>query len=152
MVPLSTAWRAFRALAWAQRLWFLRAWLLLPLVASGLRLFGFRRVRAALGAGNVRAPRYDLPASRDVARLVDGAAHWNPVPARCLARSLVLCYLLRRQNLAAELHIGVARTEGHIAFHAWVEHDGVALNDSQDVAARYASFGEAWLWADGNTL
>jgi len=85
-----------------------------------------------------------------MARLVHSAAGWNPVPARCLPRALVLYRLLAGQGLAAELRIGVARHGGHFTAHAWVEHGGVALADSQDVALRYAAFEQSWPW-EGKT-
>jgi hypothetical protein len=57
----------------------------------------------------------------------------------------VLCRLLRRQGLPATLRIGVAKPDGRLAAHAWVEHGGVALDDSQDVARRFAAFDRALL-------
>ena len=146
MARLGRSWRSFRALSWAQRRLLARAWLLLPLTALGLRLFGFRRVQALLLRPAAGTPaRDDLPAAQAVARIVQGAARWSPVPASCLVRSLVLCRLLRRQGLTADLRIGVAVPDGRLAAHAWVEHGGVALNDIQDVARRFAAFDRALL-------
>ena len=147
---LRRAARTWRALSRAERRLWLQAWLLLPLLVVALRLFSFRRVQAALLAPAGGSPRHDLPAAQAVAGLVHGAAHWGPIPAACLARSLTLCRLLRGQNLAADLRIGMARSGGHFTAHAWVEHGGVALNDGPDVAARYAAFDRAWLREGGS--
>ena len=146
MAKLSRSWRTFRALTWAQRGQLAQAWLLLPLVALGLRLFGFRRVQALLLRPAAAAPaREDLPAAQAAARIVHSAARWSPLPASCLARSLVLCRLLRRQGLFADLRIGVAKPNGRFEAHAWVEHLGVVLNDGQDVERRFAAFDRAEL-------
>jgi hypothetical protein len=149
MAKLSRSWRAFRALSWAQRRLLAQAWLLLPLTAVGLRLFGYRRVQTVLNpAPAAAAGREDLPAAQAVARIVQAAAGWSLVQASCLARSLVLCRLLRGQGLAGNLRIGVAVPDGpngRLAAHAWVEHQGVALNDSQDVERRFAAFDRALL-------
>ena len=110
----------------------------IALTAVSLRLFGFRRVQTVLNLSSAAAAgRDDLPAAQAVARIVQGAAGWSPVHASCLARSLVLCRLLRRQGLAADLRIGVAMPDGRFAAHAWVEHEGVALNDSAGCGAPF---------------
>ena len=120
-----------------------RAWLLLSLASPSLRVFGFTRTQDALGSGPRReAGCHDLARARVIARLVQAAANRNPFRPNCLARSIVLAGLLRRQGLAAELRIGVAKPGGSFAAHAWVEHDGVALAEV-DVSRRcYSAFDE----------
>jgi hypothetical protein len=73
-----------------------------------------------------------------VAQIVGSAERWSLLRPTCLTRSLTLGRLLRRQGLAANLRLGVAMPNGRFAAHAWVEHGGVVLNDTQDVARRYA--------------
>jgi hypothetical protein len=63
------------------------------------------------------------------------------VGARCLGRSLVLWFLLRRRGIDAELVIGAeAPRNGSLPAHAWVEVSGEPVNDAPDVRARYGSF------------
>ena len=70
---------------------------------------------------------------------------WRPL---CLTRSLTLAWLLKRRGIPFVLRIGVPRgtTMGQVgnpvAFsaHAWVEHAGIVLNESQDVALRFSAF------------
>ena len=145
MARVERAWRAFRRLTWAQRSLLLRSWLLLPIVAIGLRLIGFQRVQAALLPPSATPPRIDLPAAEAIAYIVRAAAGWNPVRTSCLTRALVLCRHLRIDGLEAKLCIGVERPGGAFAAHAWVEHGNVPLAEPQDVSARYAVF-------DGRTL
>jgi hypothetical protein len=91
-------------------------------------------------ADGAAAGKADLPAARTIARIVHGAAGWSPFRAGCLARSLVLCRLLRVHGLAHDLHIGVATPGGDFAAHAWVEHAGEPLAEPESVGDRYASF------------
>jgi Transglutaminase-like superfamily len=146
MAELVRSWRSFRGLSWAQRGLLAKAWLLLPVVAIGLRLFGFRRIQARLErAATIRPGREDLAAAQNVARMVQSAARWSPVHPSCLPRSLVVWWLLRRQDLAAGLRIGVARPDGRFAAHAWVEHGGVALGEAENLEERFSSFEETAL-------
>ena len=139
-------WDVFRELSWRQRGLLVRAWLLFFVAAPALRLFGFRRTQAALtpGAG-APASRHDIQEAQALARLVHAAANRNPFRPNCLARSLVLCHLLRLRGLAAELRIGVAAPGGAFAAHAWVEHGGVALAEAESSVQTYAPFDEALL-------
>jgi hypothetical protein len=51
-----------------------------------------------------------------------------------LERSLVLWALLRARGVVSQLCVG-ARCEGGVfSAHAWVEYEGVVLNDRPDVA------------------
>jgi hypothetical protein len=68
------------------------------------------------------------------------AAHRGLVPVTCLPHSLVLWWLLRRDQAEAVLRVGVRKATGDLEAHAWVEHDGVVLNDRADVHERYAAF------------
>ena len=134
------AWQALRALSWGDRALVVLAWCMLPMVAVGLRLVGFQRLRAWATSRPGTVPSHDLDAALAMARLVRGAAAWSVPRPRCLTRSLVLVRLLQRRGLTAELRIGVDRTSPSFAAHAWVEHAGVALGEPEGIEARYATF------------
>ena len=51
---------------------------------------------------------------------------WTP-GATCLVSGLALQRMLGRHGHRSELHIGVSRTGGVFAAHAWVERDGRVL-------------------------
>ena len=148
MSKLGRSWRAFRTLSRAERRILARAIILLPLTAAGLRVLGFQRVKGLLLSSLPTDPiRSDLAAARSVARIVIGAALWSPLPAHCLPRALVLCCLLTRQGLRAELRIGAGRPGGDFTAHAWVEHDGVPLAEPQATGPRFAAFdGALFRW------
>jgi len=64
------------------------------------------------------------------------------VGARCLGRSLVLWFLLRRRGIDADLVIGAAPPRhGTLPAHAWVEVAGTPVNDRADVREQFGSFG-----------
>lgn len=66
------------------------------------------------------------------------AAARHPWPwARCLQRSLALCFLLERRGVQAQLKIGVRKNGSALEAHAWVEYCGKVLNDSQEVSQRF---------------
>ena len=54
------------------------------------------------------------------------ALRWTP-GATCLVAGLALQRMLGRHGHRSELHIGVSRTGGVFAAHAWVERDGRVL-------------------------
>lgn len=120
-----------------------RAVLLLPVVVVELRLLGFKRccertaAAASTGSPHDAAARVD---PRTVARLLDVAAHYAPYRSTCLSRSLALTRLLASQGDNAALRIGVRSHGNSIEGHAWVELEGQPLNDTDDVAQRYAAF------------
>ncbi|MBB6144390.1 prolyl oligopeptidase [Silvibacterium bohemicum] len=70
-----------------------------------------------------------------VCRAIDVACVLYFKEVKCLQRSVALTMLLRRYGLAAELVIG-----GQIVppkFHAWVEMDGLVVNDKSYVSELY---------------
>ena len=118
------------------------AWLWLPLFWLGLRVLGLPRFQAWLLKAPARsALSMPLPLIKALGEAVNIAARHTPFPATCLTRSLLLGWLLRRRNVASKLRIGVRLTQGMLDAHAWVECEGVPVNDRPDVNAQFASFG-----------
>ncbi|TDE07478.1 lasso peptide biosynthesis B2 protein [Jiangella asiatica] len=74
---------------------------------------------ARLGPSLTPATRRRLRAVRRVLR------HW-PFGDTCLRRALVSGHVLRR--LRPVLRVGVAKVDGRIQAHAWLEIDGVSLD------------------------
>jgi len=138
--------RRYRALDPEDRRTFRRAALLLPVVKASLRLRGFKRTRESL-------ERHQSPASAEpgqtraglepvlkISRMVRAAAHHGFVRASCLEESLTLWYLLRKQGYSSRLRIGVRKTAEKFEAHAWVEHQGAALNQTEEIHRHYAAF------------
>lgn len=134
--------RRYRSLSSQQRRDLRCALLLIPLVVIGLRIAGYTRVAAALNRTN-RWPRSStrtapVEDARAVAAMVSTASRLSFVPSRCLDRSLVTWWMLRRRGIPAVVRLGAGRgSDRRMAFHAWVECEGEVVNDSSDVIQRF---------------
>lgn len=107
--------------------------------AVALRTFGFyatwRRVAAyPAGANTVDATRLSQAVSR--------VRRYGPYRGNCLSTSIALLWLLRRHGCDAVLRLGAQLKPEGLTAHAWVELDGVVLNDTADVVTRYTPFGD----------
>ena len=134
-------WQTFKNLSlW--ELWLLcKAFFLLPITALGLRLMGFKAVRSALSYG-LPAPAYSTDAramdrAQKIAKMVQVAVVYGRFGATCLPRSMVLWRFLQRHGIGCDLRLGARRENGNFEAHAWVEVDGVALNETADVGERF---------------
>lgn len=140
-------WRRFQERPPADRRLILRATLLLPLTEIGLRIFGFRRWKelmerfspAAHSPESCSAEWQRETALRAV-RAVRSAELHGPAHPNCLERSMTLWWMLRREGIAGELHIGARKEGGKLEAHAWVELAGKVLNDGAEVHQHYARF------------
>ncbi len=140
-------WRRFRNRPSKDRTLILQAAVFLPLTHVALRMIGFRRWKELIE--NVllaSSPSRNIPASfvREASgravRAVRSVEVHGPVRSSCLERSLTLWWLLRREGIAGELHVGARKQSNHFEAHAWVELDGQVLNDDDDVHQHYARF------------
>ncbi len=133
----------FLALPEEEKRIFVSALFLLPLLSAALRVFRYQRLRAVL-EGPPRAGRKPIGIGElaTLGRAVNSAANYALGQPTCLTRSMLLCWLLRRRGIATQLRIGVKLDDGKLDAHAWVEHEGVPINDAEDVAQRFAPFDE----------
>jgi Transglutaminase-like superfamily len=137
--------RMFRALSGPDRGLFLAAWVAMPVFWVGLRVLGLQRWLVWVGARPLAArsaSETSLEQVREWGRLVNAAAARPPYPRACLARSLVLLWLLRGRGVDARLRIGVRFIDRQLDAHAWVEWAGQPVNDRPDVGGTFADMGE----------
>ena len=82
-----------------------------------------------------------------IAWAVQTAAAKPGINALCLPRALAAHAMLRRRGIASRLCIGVAREQGGLAAHAWVEVSKQKIDAGVGEAgyARLAEFGGAHL-------
>jgi hypothetical protein len=138
--------RRFNALPRPAKAVFMRAALLLPMIAASLRLRGFRATQRWLGprAGEIVAPSLDADSITAeiqlVSRMVLAAARHSPFATTCLERSLALWHLLARRGVAVQLRIGVRKTAERFSAHAWVEREGMAIGEAEATHQHYAAF------------
>lgn len=131
--------RVFLRMPRAEKRVLLRIAGLAILVRAGTRLLGVTRMQRAL-ARKARTPlAVDASRARELARSYCGAletAARNGLRTTCLIQSLIIWSELRRAGLAADIRIGLAKTD-RLAAHSWVEVDGVAVTDAPTEIARF---------------
>jgi len=144
---LLAKWRRFQNRPPEDRALILRAALLLPLTEMGLLLLGFHRWKELIEEFSLSARRSRaLPAdsqremARRAVRAVRSAELHGPTRPNCLKRSMVLWWLLRREGVEGELHIGARKEAARFEAHAWVELEGEILNDRDEVHSHYSRF------------
>ena len=149
MVEWKLLWRKAKTgvrLEGEERSLFIQSYILLLLVDISLRFRGLRGTQTAL-AKLCPQPEpgktVEWSEVRQIARMVKLAVKYSPPWASCLRKSLVLWYLLRRQGIDSDLRIGSRRNEGKFEAHAWIEYQGMVLNDTQDVRQRFVMFKQA---------
>ena len=148
----------YRALDSETRKAFHHAAMLLPVVKVLLRLRGFKKTREFLEKHQSRgsAEPSETGARREVvlgiSRMVRAAARYGFVRATCLEESLTLWHLLRKQGHGAKLRIGVRKRAQKFEAHAWVEHDGTALNQAEQMHRHYAAFESEFVEQGGEEI
>ena len=138
----------FRRLNSRARGLFVRAALLLPILSLSLRLRGFRKTQALLQKHLSAAPgppnSSSLPKSWELtSRMVRAAVRHGLGHPTCLSESLALWWLLGRQGIPSELRVGVRKSGEKFEAHAWVECDGVPINEPEALHQRYFAFDSA---------
>ena len=115
----------------------------MPIFWLGLRVLGLPRFQAILECRLVGCSRsMPLAKIQAMGELVNIAARHTLGPRTCLTRSLLLGWLLQRRGVMSQLRIGVRLRQGALEAHAWVEYEGIPVNDRLDVSTQFASFGD----------
>ena len=131
---------------------FFRAAVLLPAISLSLRLRGFGATQESMRSFSVASnpgkyPGEDVASSERVkmaVRMVNAAARYGWGQPSCLEKSLALWWLLRQHGTVSSVRIGARKGDGKFEAHAWVERDGVALNEPGDEHRHYATFDAAF--------
>jgi hypothetical protein len=145
--PMWERLQRFRALDSEARGLFLRGSIILPLIFLSMRVRGFNSTQAALrkfGFSSNEAIRLTPSNMTEqverTARTIRAAACYGLRRPTCLEKSLALWWLLRRQGITSSLRIGTRKAGGRFGAHAWIEHDGAALNELDEPHRLYAAF------------
>jgi hypothetical protein len=110
------------------------SWMLLLYLDLVLRCFGYRKLQALLRRKSI-ALRSSTGSAEDLMHAVDLACAFYFKRVFCLQRSAAAVILMRRHGMPASLVIGAQFLPS--AAHAWVEADGVVLNERMYVVERY---------------
>ena len=145
-------WRGFWRLKPAERRIVLEAAAALGATWAGLRVLGFRRWNATIErftleksaeAGRRNASRVNhsiVEMASAIALRLDLVTRNVFFRTNCLERSLALRWLLRRRGIATNLRIGARKESELFEAHAWIELDGVVLNDPDEAHLHFAPF------------
>lgn len=114
------------------------AWIAVRLIRFLIRRAGFAGAIRFLSAVPPVGSASVAPDPRWAGEIAQASA--GRYGGTCLDRSVALWLLLRQHRLDGDLRIGVARNGATIDGHAWVEYRGMVLNDTIDVADRFAVF------------
>ena len=141
-VALGRWWRRLRSLTWAQRRVLAVAVVVVPATRAALRRPGFTATAArfARWSSGTAAPHNKDEADQlvEAVALVAGRTLRGP---KCLTRSMVAWFLLRRRGFDAVLRLGVPlETGGAFEAHAWVELDGAVVWEPTAVQERFGPF------------
>jgi hypothetical protein len=137
-------WRRFAALPVDERQLVREAAARLSAAWVGLRVMGFQRMRVR--AESLRHASHggdgsaELAVARTVTRAEESAARHLFFRPNCLVQSLALLRMLRTRGIDAELRLGARNVTGKFEAHAWVELNGVALNDATESGAAFVPF------------
>lgn len=136
--------KKFIRLTFGEKLILIESAVLLPVIRIALWLFGLRRSQRFLSLTTCGRSR-DWPEAeiKRLSYLVNVAANSGLIRANCLERSLLLWSLLRRRGFSGVIRIGVSNKAEQFKAHAWLELNGVVLNDRLDVAAEFVPFSSA---------
>lgn len=129
---------------WRDRALAVRVGLFIPVIEFWMRRSSFQRCQKGLLRLARWLPPYtrkvtSLAQAEQIARLVAlGNQRYSLYPADCLTVSLALQYVITRLGGQAELCLGVRTITGQFEAHAWVEVDGVPLNQLETVTEIYS--------------
>jgi hypothetical protein len=105
------------------------------------RGFADAYTKRTAGVADTSAPRVEVERLLKQFRTADGLFPARQAPLDCLPRSLALTRFLRMAGWPAEHVIGVALYP--FEAHAWVQLDGVALDESPTALRRYTTITQA---------
>lgn len=139
-------YQRYRTLDFEARKLLWRAVALLPLISCSLRLRGFQKTKEKLqrkillSLARNTAKENTSEAVQKTCRVVRAGAHYGIVRPTCLVESMALWYLLQRQGIPVILRMGVHKLPDRFEAHAWVEYEGEALNQTEELHRHYAVF------------
>jgi hypothetical protein len=129
----------------------MQAVVLLPAFRLACRFVTFARVQRL--SDRMARPSHANGLPPEVAaRLVGIAAAHGLYRARCLEKSLVLRWILCRHGVDARIVLGARKEDDEMQAHAWVEVDGVSLDEENDIHRLFSPFEESATWDANRSL
>jgi hypothetical protein len=128
--------RKFLVLDWQERCLLLHTLFLVVSLRAALGLLPFKQVSELLARGGMRhRARRNVSKARVISAIRVASAF---VPgSTCLTQALAAKYQLERVGLNTQLHFGVAKENGRLLAHAWLQCDGEVIIGGE-IAPRFA--------------
>jgi hypothetical protein len=126
-----------------RRVYLREAALMLTLAKLALRLVPPARLFAFADRPPRRIRRFAADEADWIAWAVNRVGARRLLGARCLPRALAAHLMLRRRGIVSRLCLGVAREDGALAAHAWVEVGDAGIVGGEEAGrfTRLAEFG-----------
>jgi hypothetical protein len=126
--------RRFRKLirlSWREWGIFIQAIICLPAVDLLIRTRGVKHcIEWFERAGPARDAQFSMKEAQSLARMVHVAGRFLPWPTRCLPQSIWIHRCLLQRGLQSRIRFGVTSlTSSLLSAHAWVELDGIPLDE-----------------------
>jgi hypothetical protein len=136
------------ALDRAQRLMVTETLVLSACIFLGFRLFGVPRTQDRLRKWVLIREKNCSRADENVEigkilRAQGMVRRATGLGANCLVRSMTLWAMLMRRGLSPSLRVGFRKRDGRIQGHAWVEHQGVPINERQSETATFSTYAQS---------
>lgn len=126
------------------------AMIMLPSIRLSLKVSGFNKTYQRIISQTLEAQipkelsNLYIKQAKDISRIIDIASTHGFYQANCLTRSLLLLSILKKQNIACQLMIGVNQQSTNsindFSAHAWVESEGEVLNDRSNICTSFKAF------------
>ena len=117
----ASRWHKLRSLSFSEVCFLVEAAATVVGFDLAFRLFSSKTCLALLGRKqSSRGGQQEVNLQR-MAWLVDVADRYAPGKSSCLRQTAALAWLLRRRGVATSVRIGVAREEGRLMAHSWLE-------------------------------
>jgi hypothetical protein len=140
-------WKSFRhklqlvsQLSLGDWLVLVEAWWALLGFFLALRWLNFDRLEAFTrpAAGKVPSSSEALQWAHNRQKVVSLAGRLHLLSMTCLPRAITLRWMLSRHAIPAELRIGVNKASTRMVAHAWVEVEGEAIGEPEDITERFS--------------
>ena len=136
-----SSWSKLLRLSFTEKRLLVESVVLLPISAVVLRFTSLRRFQSFLSMAGDRSRRgylnrSTIAAAFETAKMVRLASSRGLCRGNCLQRSVTLWWLLRRQNIECDIRFGARKERGKLTAHAWVEVEGLVLDE--EAASKWA--------------
>jgi hypothetical protein len=133
-----------RSLSITEWVYLSKAWLIIAKINVTTRWLNYSswklRLVEAMQQKQTAGPKAPKEEIYRLRKLFNAALRMQFLPTNCLRRSLALYIFLKRHRIETRLRVGTKLTNGLLHGHAWLEHDGIVLNDHETIPRQYIPF------------